>query len=179
MHIVRILYGRYGVIACYTWRIGNFAPVMSQPHLSPVEVLPYLKEHFEGKLVTDSRSAAGNWMGLTLEKIEKGKAEISLTVKKEMTNPFGNIHGGMMALVMDEVIGWSVISLGMEHHYTSLNLNVDFLYAIAEGQKLHATAEVVRAGKKIIHVDCRVIDTEGRLLGKSSSNLIVTSMKVV
>ena len=157
----------------------SFAPIMSQPHIPAGEVLPYIKEHFEGKLITESRSAAGNWMGFTLEKIEKGKAEISLTVKKEMTNPYGNIHGGMMAVVMDEVIGWSVISMGMDHHYTSLNLNVDFLYAIEEGQKLHAIAEVVRAGKKIIHVDCRVIDTEGRLLGKASSNLIVTSMKVV
>lgn len=142
-------------------------------------VLKYIKEHFEGKLVTESRSPAGNWLQFTLEHIEKGDATISLEVRKEMTNPYNNIHGGMMALVMDEVIGWAVVSLDMDISYTSLNLNVDFLYAIKQGDRLRATSRVIRAGKKIIHVECTVESTEGVLLGKASSNLIVTSMKPV
>lgn len=142
-------------------------------------VLAWIKEHYEGKLVTDSRSEAGNWMAFTLDKIEKGKAELSLTVKKEMTNPYRNIHGGMMALVIDEAIGWAVVSLDTDNHYTSLNLNVDFLYAIAEGQRLRAVSEVIREGKKIIHVDCRVYDMQNRLLAKASSNLIVTGMRPI
>jgi uncharacterized protein (TIGR00369 family) len=140
-------------------------------------VLQYIKEHFEGKPVTDSRSPAGNWMQFMLDKIEKGKATISLEVKHDMTNPYGNIHGGMMALVMDEVIGWAVVSMDTDSHYTSLNLNVDFLYAIKQGERLKAIAEVIRAGKKIIHVECRVYDMQERLLGKGTSNLIVTSMQ--
>lgn len=150
---------------------------MSYKEVPAGAVLQYIKQYYEGKAVKDSRSAAGNWMEFTLEKIEKGRAEISLVVKKDMTNPYGNIHGGMMALVMDEVIGWAVLSLDTENHYTSLNLNVDFLYAIAEGERLRAVGEVVRAGKKIIHVDCRVYDMQERLLGKASSNLIATGMK--
>lgn len=142
-----------------------------------MSVLEYIKEQYLGRLVTGSRSPAGNWMEFTLEHIEKGSATIRLRVKKEMTNPYGNIHGGMMALVMDEVIGWAVVSLDTENHYTSLNLNVDFLYAIAEGEELRAVARVVRQGKKIIHVECTVYDMQGRLLGKSSSNLIATNMK--
>jgi acyl-coenzyme A thioesterase 13 len=141
------------------------------------DVLGYIKREYEGKLVEQSRSKAGNWLQFTLEKIEKGGAEISLTVRPEMTNPYGNIHGGMMALVMDEVIGWAVVSLDTENHYTSLNLNVDFLYAIHEGERLIARSQVIRAGKKIIHVDCTVLDSKGNLLGKASSNLIVTGMK--
>ena len=140
-------------------------------------VLQYIKDHFEGKLVTDSRSPAGNWLQFTLDSIEKGKAVISLEVKYDMTNPYRNIHGGMMAAVMDEAIGWAVVSLDAENHYTSLNLNVDFLYAIKQGERLKAIAEVIRAGKKIIHVECRVYDMEERLLGKSTSNLIATSMQ--
>ncbi len=144
---------------------------------STTDLLAWLKEQFEGKKVTNSRSPAGNWMEFTLESISKGEATIRLTVKKEMANPYGNIHGGMMALVMDEVIGWSVLSLDTENHYTSLNLNVDFLYAISEGEELRATATVVRVGKKIIHVDCRVSNMKGDLLGKASSNLIATGMR--
>lgn len=149
---------------------------MEHKDVPPGAVLQYIKDHFEGKLVVDSRSPAGNWMEFTLESIEKGKVVISLSVKHDMTNPYGNIHGGMMALVMDEVIGWAVVSLDAENHYTSLNLNVDFLYAIKQDERLKAIAEVVRAGKKIIHVECRVYDMQERLLGKATSNLIATGM---
>lgn len=142
-------------------------------------ILQYIRDNYEGKLVVDSRSAAGNWMQFTLENIEKGSATISLDVREEMTNPYGNIHGGMMALVMDEVIGWGVVSLDTDNYYTSLNLNVDFLYAIKKGERLRATSKVVRAGKKIIHVECHVYDLQDRLLGKASSNLIVTGMRPV
>lgn len=152
---------------------------MSYKDIPTGAVLPYIKEHYLGKLVTGSRSAAGNWLQFTLEHIEKGKAAISLEVKHDMTNPYRNIHGGMMALVMDEVIGWAVVSLDTDNHYTSLNLNVDFLYAIKEGERLKAVSEVIREGKKIIHVECRVYDLQDRLLAKATSNLIVTGMKPV
>ena len=150
---------------------------MSYKNIPAGAILQFIKDNFEGKLVEGSRSAAGNWMRFTLEKIEKGSATISLEVREEMTNPYGNIHGGMMALVMDEVIGWGVVSLDTDNNYTSLNLNVDFLYAIKQGERLRATSNVVRAGKKIIHVECHVYDMQDRLLGKASSNLIVTGMK--
>jgi uncharacterized protein (TIGR00369 family) len=150
---------------------------MSYKEIPTGSVLKFIKENFEGKLVTESRSPAGNWLHFTLEHIEKGSATISLEVRKDMTNPYNNIHGGMMALVMDEVIGWAVVSLDMGTGYTSLNLNVDFLYAIRQGDRLRATSKVIRVGKKIIHVECSVENMEGTLLGKASSNLIVTSMK--
>lgn len=150
---------------------------MSYKQIPAGAILQFIKDNYEGKVVLDSRSPAGNWLHFTLEKIEKGEATISLEVREEMTNPYGNIHGGMMALVMDEVIGWGVVSLDTENNYTSLNLNVDFLYAIKKGDRLRATSKVVRAGKKIIHVECHVYDMQGTLLGKASSNLIVTGMR--
>eukprot|EP01136_Pigoraptor_vietnamica_P011100 Opistho-1_new@49521 len=152
---------------------------MSYKDIPQGALLQFIKDTYLGKVVKDSRSAAGNWMNFTLEAIDKGKPTISLDVKHDMTNPYGNIHGGMMALVMDEVIGWAVVSLDTNNHYTSLNLNVDFLYAIKEGDRLRATSEVIRAGKKIIHVECRVYDMQDRILGKATSNLIVTGMKPV
>ena len=143
------------------------------------KVLQYLKETYEGKEVTDSRSPAGNWLKFTLEHIEKGAATLSMEVREEMTNPFGNIHGGMMSLVIDEAIGWAIVSLDAEMHYTSLTLNVDFLYAIAAGQRLRVDSKVMRSGKKIINVECHVYDMEGKILARGGSNLIVTGMAFV
>jgi acyl-coenzyme A thioesterase 13 len=141
------------------------------------KVLEFIKDTYLGKQVTDSRSEAGNWLGFTLEHIEKGDSVISLEVRREMVNPYGNIHGGMMSLVIDESIGWAVVSLDSEHHYTSLTLNVDFLFAIKEGERLRAHSQVLRTGKKIINVECHVYDMEGKILARANSNLIVTGME--
>jgi uncharacterized protein (TIGR00369 family) len=135
-----------------------------------------LKQHV-GKQMTISPSEAGNWLAFTLDHIERGTATISLSVRPEMTNPYKHIHGGMMALVIDESIGWAVLSLESELNYTSLNLNVDFLYAIKMGERLRAKSTVIRAGKKIINVECLVYDMQDRLLAKASSNLINTGMQ--
>ncbi len=152
---------------------------MSYKEIPRGKVLEWIKETFEGKVVTDSRSPAGNWLGFTLERIEKGEAVLDILVRPEMTNPYGNIHGGMMSLVIDEAIGWAVVSMDTEMHYTSLTLNVDFLYALKEGGRLRAESKVMRSGKKIINVECHVYDMDGRILARGSSNLIVTGMAFV
>src|SRR6201996_9325481 len=136
---------------------------MGYKGIPPGGVVKWIKETYEGREVKESRSNAGNWLGITLERIDKGVAVISLEVRKEMTNPYGNIHGGMMSLVIDEAIGWAVVSLDTEQHYTSLTLNLDFLYAIKEGESLRAESKVLRVGKKIINVECHVYDLEGKI----------------
>jgi len=143
------------------------------------KVLEWIKETFEGKEVRDSRSPAGNWLSMRLERIDRGEAVLDIPVRHEMTNPYGNIHGGMMSLVIDEAIGWAVVSLDTDQHYTSLTLNVDFLYAIKEGQRLRAESKVMRVGKKIINVECHVYDLGGKILARGSSNLIATGMEFV
>jgi uncharacterized protein (TIGR00369 family) len=135
-----------------------------------------LKQHI-GKQITVSPSEAGNWLEFTLDHIEKGTATISLTIRPEMTNPYKHIHGGMMALVIDESVGWAVLSLESKVNFTTLNLNVDFLYAIKVGERLRAVSNVIREGKKIINVECLVYDMQDRLLAKASSNLINTGMQ--
>ncbi len=141
-------------------------------------VLDYLKDHFEGKLVTEARSATGNWLGFTLTAVEAGRAVLAMPVRKEMTNPFGGIHGGMMATLCDEAIGWAVVSLDAAEHYTSVNLAVDFLYAAKEGETIDAEATIVRQGKKIIHAEVHVYNAERRLIAKAASNLVSTGMRV-
>jgi acyl-coenzyme A thioesterase 13 len=131
-----------------------------------------------GQEITDSKSAAGNWLQPTLMLASVGKIRISMEIKPEMGNPYGNIHGGMMSLLIDEVIGWAVVSMELEQHYTSVSLNIDFLYAAKVGERIEAEAEVIRQGKKIINASVQVFNQNGILLSKATSNLVVTSMKI-
>lgn len=131
-----------------------------------------------GQVVTDTPSAAGNWLRPTLVAADPGKVSIAITIRPEMCNPYGNIHGGMMALLIDEAIGWAVVSLAATQHYTSMNLVVDFLYAAAKGEQITATAFIIRHGKKVINTEVKVYNTKNVLLAKASSNLITTNMNI-
>jgi len=153
--------------------------IMGYREIPKGQVLDWIKDTYEGKEVKDSRSPAGNWLGITLEKIERGEAVLNILVRPEMANPYGHIHGGMMSLVIDEAIGWAVVSLDTDNHYTSLTLNIDFLYAIKTGERLRAVSKVLRVGKKIINVECHVYDLAGKILARGNSNLIVTGMEFV
>lgn len=140
--------------------------------------LEYLQQ-FKGEVVQGTLSNAGNWLGFTLVDIEKGQAKLKMTIRPEMCNPYGMIHGGMMSLFIDEAIGWSVLSLESDQNYTSINLNVDFLYAAPEGEEITAQATVIRHGKKIINCDVRVFDSSNVILAKASSSLIFTHLSKV
>ena len=115
-------------------------------------------------------------MNLTLTAIQKGEARLKMRIRPEMCNPYGMIHGGMMSLLIDESIGWAIISLESQANYTSLNLMVDFLYAAAVGEEITAHAYIVRKGKKIINAEVKVYNKDNVLLSKATSNLIVTSL---
>ena len=136
--------------------------------------LPTLSElqSFVGKKVTDGRSPAGAWLGFTLQSVQQGLATATVLVRPEMTNPYGNIHGGMMSLIADEIIGWAVLSLEAGHYYTSINLSVDFLYAAPVNTTLTATATIMRHGKKIINVQVEIKNADGALVATAHSNLV-------
>lgn len=132
-----------------------------------------------GKANIQTPSKAGSWLGFVLEDIQKGEAKLKLKIRPEMCNPYGMIHGGMMSLLIDESIGWAILSLESSSNYTSLSLMVDFLFGAREGEEIIAHATVVRQGKKILNVSVHVYNKEEVLLSKATSNLIFTSLPKV
>ncbi|MGQ9897932.1 MAG: PaaI family thioesterase [Acidobacteriota bacterium] len=123
-----------------------------------------------------SPSPLARWMGGTLTCAEPGKTTFVFTVREEMTNPVGILHGGAAAAIIDEVIGATVHgTLETEFFYTSVNLSIDFLASVPVGATITATTQVVRQGKTIINAACRLHDADGKLLAQASSNLLRTS----
>ena len=46
------------------------------------------------------------------------------------------------------------------------------------GDLVTATAEVIRAGKNIIHCEGRIVAANGKIIAKCATNLIQTSVKL-
>lgn len=147
---------------------------------SPSESNPRL-DFFRTRLDKDSSdglSPLGRWLNGTLRAVHYGKISVEFTVRAEMTNPMGVLHGGASAAMLDEVVGMMVYTLGREYGYTSVNLNCDFLSAAWLGDLLTVNAQVVRAGRNIIHCEGQILTAEGKIVAKCTSNLIQTGMKI-
>lgn len=128
-----------------------------------------------GSHLEDTPSPVTNWLNGKLTFVERGKIEIEYEVRKEMTNPLGLTHGGIISLIHDDLIGMCVITLDKEFPYTSVNITVDFLKGSKQGDKLIAVAEIIREGNKLIYVQSSVFklfNDERILISKASSNML-------
>lgn len=131
-----------------------------------------------GQNMSGSISPFGSWLNGTIREAAYGRLVADFTIREEMTNPGGVLHGGASTAILDDLIGAMVYSLGREYAYTSINLTIDFLHAARAGEVVIATAEVIREGKNIIHCEGRILDFTGRIIAKCATNLIQTSVKI-
>ena len=131
-----------------------------------------------GQTMSGSISPLGRWLNGTIRAVDYGRLVADFTIREEMTNPAGVLHGGAGAAILDDLIGVMVFSLGREYAYTSVNLTIDFLHAARKGDVVTATAEVIREGKNIVHCEGRIVADNGKIIAKCATNLIQTSVKL-
>lgn len=139
--------------------------------------LNFFRSHI-GKSTDSSRSPVARWLNGVLLVVEPDKMVGEFTVRADMTNPMGTLHGGVAAMIMDEMCGMLTFALGREYAFTSVNLNCDFLNPAVAGDVLIATSEIIRAGRNVVHCECRITGENGKLITKCASNLIQTSLKL-
>ena len=143
------------------------------PDTNPV--LDFIRANI-GKETVTSPSPVGNLLRGTLVSAEEGHLVATYKVRPEMTNPVGQLHGGMSATIIDDLIGMTVFSLNNEYFYTSIDLHVNFLRSAAAGDEVKATAQVVRRGRNVIYVEANIANAEGKLIATATSNMARTPM---
>jgi acyl-coenzyme A thioesterase 13 len=112
------------------------------------------------------------WLGGVLRAVEVGAIAMEFTVREEMTNPVGFLHGGVQCAIMDDAIGLAGATLGDEKFLLSVNLTVDYLSKAKVGERVIADARIVREGRKVVNAECRLTSSDGRLISRGTSNLL-------
>lgn len=79
-----------------------------------------------GKVMTNSPSNYMNWLAPVLVKAESGVLVCRYTIRKEMTNPYQILHGGVTAGIIDDLIGATVYTMGLNDRYTTVNNYIDY-----------------------------------------------------
>lgn len=67
-----------------------------------------------GKSMSNSISPLGRWLNGTIRAADYGRLVADFTVREDMTNPGGVLHGGTATAILDDLIGAMVFTLGRE-----------------------------------------------------------------
>ncbi|MEL1245570.1 PaaI family thioesterase [Flavobacterium sp. DGU11] len=119
-----------------------------------------------------------NWLRPVIAAVEDGSLTFEYTVRKEMTNPFGTLHGGVTAAMIDDAIGATLISYGEPYFYMSINLIVDYFSPAREGDVVIAKTDILKKGSQISNAQCEIWNKDRtKLIAKGYTNLLKTPIK--
>lgn len=104
--------------------------------------------------------------------IERGTLDCSYVATEDFLNPAGQVQGGMLASMLDDVTALLVTAvLGENEHCSTLNLNVSFLRPARAGA-IQGHATLTRRGKSVCHVQGELFQ-EGKQIAAASATCIV------
>ncbi len=112
--------------------------------------------------IMTARDAFSHWLGLEIDVIEKGYCKLHYTVRRDMLNGFGNIHGGILFSASDSAFAFAGNSHGIIT--VALDVSITFTQPAKEGDVLHVEAKELHLGNKTGLYDIRTTNAEGKLV---------------
>lgn len=85
------------------------------------------------------------WLGITLVEIREGYAKLQLTLREDMLNGFGVIHGGVTFSLADSAFAFACNN--RNNLSMALDANITFTKAAQPGDALTAEAKEVHNGR--------------------------------
>ncbi len=93
---------------------------------------------------------------------------VSFAAKPEFLNPAGILQGGVLAAMMDDVMGPVVVAAAKGAKFpTTTDLHTTYYAAAQAGGRLVATARVERMGATIAYTSAEIRDDAGALIAKA------------
>ena len=114
-----------------------------------------------------------------MQAVEYGALEVEVLVRPEMLNPAGTFHGGVIAGLMDDIIGATIFTLGKKNFFTSVNLVVDYFAPAKQGDQLIAKTSIVKEGATVINAQCELWHpVKNRLVARGTTNLMKIDVEI-
>lgn len=133
-----------------------------------------------GQELTAIPSPVAHWLKGILQEVNDNGIKLAYTVRYDMTNPAKILHGGIIATMLDDVMGITVMlkhSEDFSHFYSTVNLHVDYLASAREGMTVTASSNITKAGNKIANVEGWLHDSSGKLLAHATCNMLKVEMR--
>ena len=113
-------------------------------------------------------------LGIELEDVAPGTATLGFDIRDDLKQNNGVVHGGAIASLIDTATAFAIISLlPPDEQATTADLTISYLRPLKNG-RAHATARVIRAGRRLIVVSAELVDDAGKL----SATALTTYIKI-
>ena len=132
-----------------------------------------IMKQFIGKKTFESPSPFSHWLKPIIKEVSYGSLICEFTIRKDMTNPMGMLHGGVSAGIIDDIIGATIYSMDLSHQFTTINNYIDYFSPSMEGDIIEARTTVIKLGRLIINLQCEIwLPSNKRLIARGYSNMI-------
>lgn len=126
-----------------------------------------------GKDTQSYGSPVMRWLNPILKSVNENGLTFEYLIRNEMTNPFGKLHGGMSALIIDDAIGATIIAFNENFICVTVNNSIDYKGAADEGETIFAETSILDNENRIISVQCEIWNTDkSKLIAKGVSKLL-------
>jgi|tagenome__1003787_1003787.scaffolds.fasta_scaffold20748864_2 uncharacterized protein (TIGR00369 family) len=99
-----------------------------------------------------------------------GRSRMEWTPTPELANPVGQVHGGYLGLIVDDVCGTAFASLLTEFVlFPTLSMHLEFHRPIQIGETVQCRGTVVRIGRRFVVVDAVIRGSEGTLRARGTA----------
>jgi uncharacterized protein (TIGR00369 family) len=111
---------------------------------------------------------------MRLERLEPGRAEVSLEVRDEHLNLMGTLHGGVIASLADTATGVAMHS-ALEHGWThtTTSIQLTFLAPGRVGDEVRARGRVIKRGRRFGYAEADVERSDRTLLARASATFLI------
>lgn len=131
-------------------------PRWSAPAMAGINQCPYF-------LLQSMRLSALDW----------GRAELEVELAQKHLQPFGIVHGGVLASVVDAACFWACYSQAPEGMgMTTVEIKLNYLAPAASGVLL-ASGRCIKQGRSLGLGEATVRDPDGRVLAHGTSTVMV------
>jgi len=129
-------------------------------------------QQFIGKEFDQSPSPFMKWLNPIVLSVEEGHLEFEYKVRPEWLNPIGNLHGGVTAAIVDDLIGATMFSLNENSFITTINNVIDYFSTAKENDNIVAETKIIKRGRQFVHAQCEIWNADKtRLIARGTSNL--------
>lgn len=119
-------------------------------------------------------------LSMKLQDAGIGYSVLEIDLAQKHLQPFGFVHGGVFASIIDAAAFWSIY-LGIEDPsagLTTVDLKLNYLAPAATG-KLIARGRQIKIGSTLGYAEAEVTDANGKVLTHGASTVIILPGKAI
>ncbi|MGA7329665.1 MAG: PaaI family thioesterase [Rhodomicrobium sp.] len=114
-------------------------------------------------------------LGYDVIEAEKGRVVVAVEPGSDHLNPYGTVHGGLTATLLDSCMGLAVQStLDKGFGQTTVEFKISLIRPITpETGRIKAEGVVLNSGRRVGTAEGRLTDGKGRLLAHGTTTCLI------